>query len=528
MLTRYKFRARRFKEATIVSDDNKKPLFGSLFSKDNTPSASETTDKDLKKVLVTLSQIYIGQDTRIDAEIGKFKKMLQVGSAIEDLQQQVAIIARQFGHYEQEKNNNKDWFKKLPAKDFITVLISSKLEKATETKLRNYMGSLEPSALAMQALPDIIDLLTPDDMDTVTTPIATTSLSPEQIRNIAAPIVKLLHTIELEQGQLKQTAELLDLAEALEDDTDLCKLLEGVSDFIISSINSTNDQFESFLDTLKKRLSSVDEFILINNDTSKAISDCSDTLSDEMNKQVGELKIFITNSQTLEELESNVKTSIEHIMAGLAGFNEQRKQLEEQASAQIQQLQEELSSAKSETELLRDNLHQQRQRALTDPLTRLPNRHAYNERLHLEYNRWRRYQKPLTLIIADIDHFKMINDNYGHSIGDDVLANCARILASGLRDTDFIGRYGGEEFVILLPETAIKEAIKAMNKLRVQIMDHQYNTVKGDFSVTMSFGVATFETNDDFNLVFNRADTALYRAKTRGRNQVCAELKKNV
>ena len=91
-----------------MTDDNKKPLFGSLFSKnDATESATgETSDKELKKILVTLSQIYVGQDSKIDAEIGKLRKMLQIGSAYDELQQQVAMIAHQFGHYQQEQNDH--------------------------------------------------------------------------------------------------------------------------------------------------------------------------------------------------------------------------------------------------------------------------------------------------------------------------------------------------------------------------------------------------------------------------------------
>ncbi|NNJ73098.1 MAG: GGDEF domain-containing protein, partial [Enterobacterales bacterium] len=136
--------------------------------------------------------------------------------------------------------------------------------------------------------------------------------------------------------------------------------------------------------------------------------------------------------------------------------------------------------------------------------------------------------KHLSLVMSDLDNFKKINDTYGHTCGDYVLQQIADCISKQLRETDFVARFGGEEFVMLLPETNIKEAVIAMNKLRAYIQQLPLQFNGKTFNVNMSFGVATFEAKDDYNLVFNRADTALYRAKSRGRNQVCAELKKSV
>jgi len=504
---------------------SKKSIIGTLFNKDDSPSGENSLSAaELQSSLLALADTLSGYDGRIDAEINKFKKMLRIGATRDELQAQVYIVVRSFQSFHTQVNiESKDWFKSLTGIEFIDGLLQEDLNARIKTKLTNFKGSLRPDMTASQVLLDVIELLEPDQEVILPEPGV---LDSDEIKLIAAPIVKLLNTIELEQGHFKHTSELLNLAKKLQSNEDLCTLLEGVSELIIRSIYSANDQVEHFLQNLRERLEVVDDYIVTNHESQQAMTNVSDDLADNVTKQVDDLHLVLTDSKTLEELESKVKQGLENIASGIESFNLERKKLELAAKLRIEQLQSQLDDAKEETDNLRDNLQQQRQRAMTDPLTKLPNRHAYNERLHLEYNRWLRYQKPLCLVIADIDEFKSVNDSHGHSMGDEVLSRCARILTEGLRSTDFVSRFGGEEFVILLPETTIKDAIRAMNKLRIQIKTESYGQGEDSFHVSMSFGVAAFEPKDDFNLVFNRADTALYRAKNNGRNQVCAELKK--
>ena len=155
--------------------------------------------------------------------------------------------------------------------------------------------------------------------------------------------------------------------------------------------------------------------------------------------------------------------------------------------------------------------------AETDRLTGLFNKGKFNEVLKKEIERAKRYKRPLSLIIFDIDRFKRINDTYGHKVGDEVLRELAKVIKSIIRKTDFLVRWGGEEFVILAPETDLDGALKLAEKLRQTVEKHQFPTVK---NVTISLGVAQYideETPEEFII---RADTALYKAKENGRNRV--------
>ncbi len=160
--------------------------------------------------------------------------------------------------------------------------------------------------------------------------------------------------------------------------------------------------------------------------------------------------------------------------------------------------------------------------ATTDSLTGLANRQAFMERAVGEFSRARRYSRSLSVIMIDIDHFKSINDQYGHAAGDEVLRQLGRQCYSRLRDSDFLGRIGGEEFVLLLPDTPQDSAYHVAERMREQISNTVISLESGrPLSITASFGVAAMNKDDtDFKEILQRADFAMYAAKHAGRNQV--------
>jgi diguanylate cyclase (GGDEF)-like protein len=133
---------------------------------------------------------------------------------------------------------------------------------------------------------------------------------------------------------------------------------------------------------------------------------------------------------------------------------------------------------------------------------------------------FRRYRIPFSLIMIDIDHFKNINDSFGHLEGDRVLCDMAECLARNIRRIDMLGRWGGEEFMIICPATDLKGGFGLAEKLRIAIADFQYSTGR---SHSASFGVSQVDVADNLSTLLARADRQLYRAKESGRNRVCAE-----
>ena len=175
---------------------------------------------------------------------------------------------------------------------------------------------------------------------------------------------------------------------------------------------------------------------------------------------------------------------------------------------------------KEETAEYKKRLTIQKHKLFLDSLTQVHNRAALDERLEQEYKRWLRYRTPLCMAIIDIDHFKNINDNYGHMAGDKALKVVAKALQSALRDTDFIARFGGEEFVVLLPNINPDKFQKPLETLRQTIKSIPFRFRDAKVEITISIGATLFKDGDNPSDVFERADKALYHSKHTGRDQV--------
>ncbi|MDP2783804.1 MAG: diguanylate cyclase [Sulfurimicrobium sp.] len=159
--------------------------------------------------------------------------------------------------------------------------------------------------------------------------------------------------------------------------------------------------------------------------------------------------------------------------------------------------------------------------SIVDGLTGLYNRRFLSERLEEEYSKAERYETPLSILIMDVDFFKRVNDTFGHQVGDNALIAVARVLQQSVRESDLVGRYGGEEFVVLLPHTDLDKALTVAEKIRLAVSETPIEGM-GERRLTISIGVAGFPDTKvaDMNELVRKADEALYRAKEGGRNQV--------
>jgi diguanylate cyclase (GGDEF)-like protein len=161
--------------------------------------------------------------------------------------------------------------------------------------------------------------------------------------------------------------------------------------------------------------------------------------------------------------------------------------------------------------------------ASQDALTGLMNRRSLNSVLTREIARSKRNQAPLAVAMLDIDHFKQINDVYGHKTGDDVLIELAQLLRQNLRESDVVARYGGEEFALVLPETTCLEALALLDRLRRLVQGHRFTRAGKSLKVTISLGVTQFDPQrHDLSSFLEEADLGLYQSKRSGRNQVQA------
>lgn len=184
-----------------------------------------------------------------------------------------------------------------------------------------------------------------------------------------------------------------------------------------------------------------------------------------------------------------------------------------------QKLEQEIVDRERIEKALRKSEEEFRILAALDPLTQLKNRRKFFELAADEVSRARRFIRPLCAIMVDIDHFKWVNDTYGHQKGDEILKICANLIKSCLRDVDIIGRYGGEEFAILLPETTLECGKIVADRLVNTFFENPLVLQKDSVYITVSIGLAEWVDNLDVDTLINRADLAMYAAKRAGRNQ---------
>ncbi|WP_372980475.1 GGDEF domain-containing protein [Marinobacter sediminum] len=348
----------------------------------------------------------------------------------------------------------------------------------------------------------------------------------ERLR-IAQRVGELLGQL-LDQVTLDSVAEARarDLQRALLSSNDWDELREGlnhVAELVIAAVNRSRGEFEAFLKRLDGRLALLHEHFAEQSTAQMDRLSASETLDQEIREGMARIGADVRDSEDLNQLKASVSQHLSSIGDAVGRFRDKETDREKVMSDQLRAMQEKIAVMEAHSEQLQSEVRRERERAMTDLLTQLPNREAWQERLSFEFNRWQRYRNELTIGLLDIDLFKRINDGYGHKAGDRVLQLISRELKAGLRTTDYVARYGGEEFVVLFPETGPDAALVAMEKLRQRISKLPFHFSGQPVTVTFSAGLAAFRRGDSEEVVFERADRALYLAKDAGRNCINIE-----
>ncbi len=185
--------------------------------------------------------------------------------------------------------------------------------------------------------------------------------------------------------------------------------------------------------------------------------------------------------------------------------------------------QTQVDDANKKVESLKQQMEKVKQEIIIDPLTRTYNRRAYDEKIKQEIMGFQRYSRPTALAIVDIDHFKNVNDTYGHRTGDGVLRILSGVMKKEIREIDVLARYGGEEFALILPHTSYEQALEVSERIRRKVEESRFTYKGKPFLVTVSIGVGTLKAEDTLDTYVERVDQALYRAKNSGRNRVVGE-----
>jgi diguanylate cyclase len=299
-------------------------------------------------------------------------------------------------------------------------------------------------------------------------------------------------------------------------------LLEHVASAVadvVSSLQSQRAELESFLEQVTRQLAFLERWTGWQLDAAQRRRDDNIGLERTFEEEMTGLKRDVDELHDVATIKVKVQTRLDAVADQLRSFRESEERRNADNERHAAELRHEVAQLKTRTNELAEICAAQENRLMIDSLTGVHSRYAYEARLSEEHQRWQRHSQPLTYTIWDIDHFKRINDQYGHEAGDRLLRAVAEIMNRHKRAEDFLARIGGEEFVLLLPMTTLEAGLVVADKLRVEIEETAFRHKRQPERITISCGLTEFRAGDTPVAVYARADEALYKAKEQGRNR---------
>ncbi|MDT9635136.1 diguanylate cyclase [Pseudomonas marginalis] len=407
-------------------------------------------------------------------------------------------------------------------------------ETSTESALAAF---IEPPQAVVEApqetvigslsLPPVLEAEEPDPDELQSDGLYSLPDSPEPsyssvAKHIEDTLIGLLEELALPERHRPQAEAMRErLAHGL-NWYELLPILDDLAVLMLAITDSGQHEFEAYLKQLNERLEAFQGHLQVASDGHADSRSAARELDTQIREQVDGLQSSVQEAADLDSLKQVLESHLEGLLGTMDEHQQQRDQREQEVAARLKGLAERVANMEQEAQGYREHLEVQRQKALIDPLTGLPNRAAWSERLDHEVNAWHQRGNSLSLAMLDLDHFKRINDGYGHLAGDKVLKIIANVLRKRLRTSDFIARFGGEEFVLLMPHSSLSDALAVGEVLRAAIAACPFHFKGEPVTITVSMGVAQFLPGERSELALKRADEALYRAKAAGRNQVQA------
>lgn len=415
--------------------------------------------------------------------------------------------------------------------------VATEIESAEKPTPETITAPPEPEAnpdeLTAQASPDVVPLPPTPAEDVVAADQAQSEHdilyalpdSPEPsyssvASHIEDTLLGLLEDLTLPERHRPQAESMRDRLKNGLNWYELLPILDDFATLMLAITDSGQHEFEAYLQRLNERLESFQSNLQAATAGHADNRSAARQMDTQIREQVDGLQSSMQEAADLEDLKHVLENHLEGLLGTMDQHQKQRDEREQEVAARLHSLAERVAHMEQEAQGYREHLEEQRQKALVDPLTGLPNRAAWSERLDHEVKQWQQQGNTLMLAMLDLDHFKRINDNYGHLAGDKVLKIIASVLRKRLRGSDFIARFGGEEFVLLMPSTLPAAGLKLLESLRASIEACPFHFKGEPVTITVSIGMTAFRPGEHSDQVLKRADQALYRAKNAGRNRV--------
>ncbi|WVM90172.1 diguanylate cyclase [Halopseudomonas pachastrellae] len=495
-----------------------------LTADQNRQQASSNTSKAVQQLIEQLQDCEPPREVSralraLERQLGELAELpRKLPSLLEELQQ---LQQQTLQHSEEQGNSGSGpaccGASRVPSQ-------SPKLEPAPAPEQGPLIDNHTPVlAIEAQAQADVFTA-PPDETEPPADSASNISGEEQRFSQLAAHIESILLRLlaELQILETQQTARdrLREQVSQGLNWYELTAALDALCDLVLGAQQSRQADFERYLLQLNERLSQFQGNLEEAQNSYSGSLDAERELSGAIRGQVQVLNDSVRDADDLSSLKANVEARLNSLLENIDKARELREARDSEVAERLSTMVERIQAMEVEAQTFRHHLEEQRQQALIDSLTGLANRSGLQQRMDEEFERWQRYGGRLLLVVVDVDHFKSINDRFGHLAGDKVLRLIAQQVSRRLRKTDFIGRFGGEEFVILMPGVSPEQGIVALEELRSGIEGTPFHFKSEPVPVTISLGFTEFIRDDSLDSAFDRADKAMYQAKELGRNRV--------
>lgn len=497
-------------------DKWKDKYFNLLTKNESTEETHKTKEDLLCKTIIRLSLATTGLNKQLDPHLLRIREQLKSGLKNEQLKSELEIFSNALIALDETVPTNTlpdagllfDFlYSHFPEQKKDIHHIEAKYENGGYTNPQYLIAALNDLIESIQQIDPIIKL--PPEMEKL-------SIDSESIKN------QLQHLLEETEIPAKFESQAESLKEKIYSNIPITNILDETVSLLFKikkHLQSEQQEITAFLAHLTEQLSELGIKASGAKSESESRKKKRTLLSQSVSSQMIELQSQSKKATQLEPLKQKIQLSLDDISEQIHKQQILEEAERNKSNQELDLLTSKIQTMEKESRLLNDRLKNARQKAIHDPLTGLPNRLAYDERFVTELARWKRYKTPLSLLIWDIDLFKKINDSFGHKAGDKTLVLIAQLLSHHCRETDFVSRFGGEEFTMLLSDTNVHSALQSANKLRKIIEKTAFHSNGEKIAITISCGITQLTLDDSSESAFIRADKALYQAKHNGRNQ---------
>ncbi|GAB0108892.1 GGDEF domain-containing protein [Pseudoalteromonas distincta] len=463
-----------------------------------------------------------GLDTELDNRLAKFRNTLNKGVSFEHLlplindilallkNQEAVQLAHQRDLYSSVQNAGQQLQKTkgLPDETRRTLrdLLNNKIDDVQST--HDFIPLLDQLVTFYHEALNI-KLTKNTDVQCASTPA------------LAQRLLELANDLILED---EATKEIQDIKSKITKSDTMNALLNAaisIISIVVKNINAERESAQSFLVSLNQTLEDLHNSIVSTSKHSKSMGVEFDSLNKSIKTKIQNLNEKTQNATSISSLKELVDKELKSLSEDFIAKENLERTDREMLLTSFNEINGRIGTLEGKLSKYKKRLNEQRFKSLLDSLTKLPNRAAFDERYNHELHLFSVQSSDVTLAVIDVDHFKSINDRFGHTAGDITLQVIAKALQKSVRKSDFIARYGGEEFVLLMPGTSIENAAGPLDKLRKVIKNIPFKFRDKQIEITISLGVTQFKKGDTSVKAFDRADEALYEAKNTGRDRLC-------